>query len=154
MKANDSITELCQALSVAPSGYYRFIKQPESKRRQENKKLFEQMTIIHSHPHTRCYGSPRMTRQLWSLGFHCSENRVARVMRFTGLRARLKGPFRPKTTQLDHAACPSPNLFSKEKKAQAPGQLARQCHYSTIKWLCLVFFLPQTLLQQSVRIFR
>ncbi len=122
MRANYSITELCQALEVSTSGYHRFTKQPESKSSQENKKLLHQMTIIHSHRHTRCYGSPRMTRQLRSLGFHCSENRVARIMQRNGLRARPKRPFRPKTTQVDHAACPSPNLLSKEQKAQAPGQ--------------------------------
>jgi len=43
-------------------------------------------------------------------------------MRLNGLRARPKRPFRPRTTQVNHAAAPSPNLLSKEKKAQAPGQ--------------------------------
>ena len=122
MKTHYSTTELCKTLGVSPAGYYRFIKQPQCKRRQEKQKLIHQMSMIHSHRHTRCYGSPRMTRELRNRGFFCSENRVARIMRLNGLRARPKRPFRPRTTQVNHAASPSPNLLSKERKAQAPGQ--------------------------------
>jgi putative transposase len=122
MKAQYSITELCRTLGVSPSGYYRSIQEQKSKRHQENQKLLHQMTLIHSHRHTRCYGSPRMTRELQARGFFCSENRVARIMHKNGLCARPKRPFRPRTTQVNHAAFPSPNLLSKETKAQAPGQ--------------------------------
>jgi CBS domain-containing protein len=38
---------------------------------------------------------------------------VARLMRAHGLRAQPRKPFRPKTTRLDHAAHPSPNLLAK-----------------------------------------
>jgi|GEM_PF-884384 len=122
MKTHYSATELCRALGVSPAGYYRSIKQPQGKRHQENQKLIHQMSMIHSHRHTHCYGSPRMTRELRNRGFFCSENRVARIMRLNGLRARPKRPFRPRTTQVNHAASPSPNLLLKERKAQAPGQ--------------------------------
>ncbi|HEY5741511.1 MAG TPA: IS3 family transposase [Terrimicrobiaceae bacterium] len=79
------------------------------------------MKIIHSDRHTRCYGSPRMTRELRAVGIACSENRVARIMRSNGLRARPRRPFRPKTTQPDHAAHPSPNLLSEAGPPSAPG---------------------------------
>src|SRR5665213_1262471 len=52
----------------------------------------------------------------------CSENRVARLMRKNGLRARPRRPFRPKTTSQDHAAAPSPNLLVGAVAAQAPHQ--------------------------------
>jgi len=55
----------------------------------------------------------------------CSENRVARIMPLNDLRARPRRPFRPKTTQPDHAACPSPNLLSQAGPASVPdAQLA------------------------------
>lgn len=80
------------------------------------------MKTIHSHRHLRSYGSPRMTRQLKADGLLCSENRVAQLMRDNGIRARPKKPFRPKTTQPDHAAHPSPNLLSKAGDPCAPGR--------------------------------
>src|SRR5262245_55996167 len=62
-----------------------------------------------------------MTRELRALGIGCSENRVARIMRSKDLRARPRRPFRPKTTQRDHAAHPSPNLLSEAGSPSAPG---------------------------------
>jgi putative transposase len=63
-----------------------------------------------------------MTLELREKGLACSENRVARLMRNKGLRAKPRRPFRPKTTTPDHAAAPSPNLLSGAGAAQAPGQ--------------------------------
>ena len=54
--------------------------------------------VLHA-PFLLTPGSPRITRELRSLGLACSENRVARVMRSGGLRARPIKPFRPKTTE-------------------------------------------------------
>ena len=42
-------------------------------------------------------------------------------MRASGLRARPRKPFRPKTTRPDHAAHPSPNLLAHAAAASAPG---------------------------------
>ena len=54
-------------------------------------------------------------------GLVCSENRIARLMRWQGMRARARKPFRPKTTRADHAARPSPNLLAAAAAPQAPG---------------------------------
>jgi transposase InsO family protein len=62
-----------------------------------------------------------MTHELHSLGLSCTENRVARLMRSAGLRARPRAPFRPKTTRPDHAAHPSPNLLATAPAPTAPG---------------------------------
>jgi putative transposase len=121
MRKNFSITELCEALGVSRSGYHKVGKREPSKRRRANQQLLHRMRIIHSDRHTRCYGSPRMTRKLRAVGIDCSENRVARIMRLNGLRARPRRPFRPKTTQSDHAAHPSPNLLSEAGSPSAPG---------------------------------
>jgi putative transposase len=79
------------------------------------------MNSIHTHRHTRSYGSPRMTRELRGKGQGCSENRVARLMQLHDMRARPRRPFRPKTTSPDHAAHPSPNLLAKAGPPKAPG---------------------------------
>ncbi|CAN5790595.1 IS3 family transposase [soil metagenome] len=122
MRDDFHTTELCEALGASRSGYHASRTRPESKRQQENSTLLHAMKPIHDHRHTRAYGSPRMTRQLRLQGHACSENRVARLMRRTGLRARPRKPFRPKTTRPDHAAHPSPNLLAQAAPPTAPGQ--------------------------------
>ena len=64
MRKNFPITELCEALGVSRSGYHNLGKREPSRRRRANEQLLHQIRIIHSDRHTRCYGSPRMTREL------------------------------------------------------------------------------------------
>lgn len=107
MREDFQLTELCEALDVARSGYYAARTQPAKARARANQQLVETMKRIHAHRHTRSYGSPRMTCELRARGQSCSKNRVARLMRLHGLRARPRLPFRPKTTTPDHGAHPS-----------------------------------------------
>ena len=140
MRNSFSIVELCEALAVSRSGYYASRAPVLSSREDSSLQLFERMRSIHADRHTRSYGSPRMTRQLLDLGLPCSENRVARLMRSDGLRARPRKPFRPKTTDPDHAAHPSPNLLAAEPPALAPGlQLVSDITYIPTRegWLYL-----------------
>ena len=125
MRAIYSIGELCEALGVSASGYYAARRRPCSRRQISNQQLLQSMKAIHAHRHTRCYGSPRMTRELQDRGLSCSENRVARLMRCHGLRARPRKPFRPRTTRPDHAAHPSPNRLAQAGSPSAPGTQLR-----------------------------
>src|SRR5690606_11218496 len=112
-----------------------------SARSLANRRLVETMHEIHSHRHTRCYGSPRMTSELRERGLECSQNRVARLMRTEGMRARPRKPFKPKTTQPDHAARPSPNLLAEAPPPGAPGtQIVSDITYIPTRegWLYLV----------------
>jgi transposase InsO family protein len=141
MRDEYSITELCDALEVSRSGYHAARKRLPSARCLANRKLVEAIAEIHAHRHTRCYGSPRMTSELRSLGLSCSENRVARLMRTEGLRARPRKPFKPKTTRPDHAARPSPNLLASAPPPAAPGtQMVSDITYIPTHegWLYLV----------------
>ena len=140
MRQNFPVTELCEALGVCRSGYHKLRSRQPSQRARANEELLRQMQDIHFNRHTRCYGSPRMTHELRAAGMDCSENRVARLMRLNGWRARPRRPFRPKTTQPDHAARPSPNLLSQAGPASAPGaQLASDITYipTSEGWLYL-----------------
>ena len=121
MRHSFPISELCQALGVSRSGYHAARARIPGRRQEANARLLAHINSIHADRHTRCYGSPRMTRELQGLGLACSENRVARLMRSGGLRARPRKPFRPKTTRPDHAAHPSPNLLAKAAAPSAPG---------------------------------
>lgn len=124
MRTRYSINELCEALDLSRSGFYawRTRKAAPGPRATENALLKTQIKRIHAHRYTRFYGSPRMTAELNSKGLSCTVNRVARLMRSEGIRARPKKAFRPKTTHPDHAATPSPNLLAKTDSPQRPGE--------------------------------
>lgn len=144
MRHSFHLTELCTALRVSTSGYHAARTRLPGRRKESNSELIAHMISIHSDRHTRCYGSPRMTHELQSLGLPCAENRVARLMRSTGLRARPRKPFRPKTTRPDHAAHPSPNLLAKADPPTAPGtQIVSDITYIPTRegWLYLAIVL-------------
>jgi putative transposase len=76
---------MCRCLKVSPSDYYDWKSRSPSKRAGENQELLEQMRVLHRES-GEALGSPRMHEDLTELGFRCSVNRVARLMRADGLR--------------------------------------------------------------------
>jgi putative transposase len=91
-----------------------------SKHERENAQLLG--AIKHSHEASDgTYGSPRVVRDLIDAGFSCSENRVARLMKAAGIKARHKRRRAP--GQLDspvHAI--APNLLDRQFEATGPNQ--------------------------------
>jgi putative transposase len=81
------VEAICRALEVSRSGYYAWRKRRPSRRAQEDERVLEALTELHRRSR-RTYGSPRMTRELQEQGYRCSENRIARIMRENGIRAR------------------------------------------------------------------
>lgn len=122
LREHYQVNELCEALGVSSSGYYKWRRAEPGVREQQNQQLVEAMHEIHSDRHTRSYGSPRMTLELRERGLSCSENRVARLMAREGLAARGRRAFRPKTTSRDVSARPAPNLLAEVPEVQAPGE--------------------------------
>jgi putative transposase len=82
-----SIKMMCRVLSVSRSGYYAWKKQPESLRAQENTKLANAIKAIYDDEKQRV-GSPRITKRLRASGCAIGRNRVARIMRQEGWRAK------------------------------------------------------------------
>lgn len=118
-----SVTELCDALEVSRSGYYKSIRNKPSERKKENLQIIDEMKQIHRERFKDAYGSPRMTVELQNRGFTCSENRVARLMAKEGLKARHKTTFRPKTTVQDPDRTPSPNRLAEIEAPSRPGEV-------------------------------
>ena len=107
LAAQFPVRALCQGLGVQRSGYYRWCRRVPGKRKTANRLLLQ--VIRQTHLESRqTYGSPRITRQLRRQQVACSENRVARLMRREGIRAKQKRPFRPRTTEASPQA-PAPN---------------------------------------------
>lgn len=71
---------MCRLLSVARSGYYKWLENPKSDRQIENEELVEQIEQFFEESF-ETYGCPRITVDLNEAGYPVSENRVARLMR-------------------------------------------------------------------------
>ena len=78
---------MCRVLEVSPSGYYAWRTRPVSQREMANQQLIQEIKEVFD-ASQRTYGSPRVYHKLKSKGIACSENRVARLMRLQGIRAK------------------------------------------------------------------
>lgn len=124
MKADYSITRLCQSFEVSTSGYYdwcRRQRQPAN-RAQEDLCLKEQIRSIHAQSR-QTYGAPRVHRQLRSQGRCHGRNRIARLMREQGLCGRQKKRYRVVTTDSKHDQPIAPNRLAEMAVAEKPNQI-------------------------------
>src|SRR3982750_381195 len=81
-----SVQAMCPVLSVAPSGYYKWLLQPISNRAQEDARLLRLIRASFTASHG-IYGAPRVFLDLREGGETCTKHRVARLMRQANLRA-------------------------------------------------------------------
>jgi putative transposase len=81
-----SVEMMCRLLEVTRSGYYEWLKNPVSKRAQEDARLLRliRASFVASQG---VYGAPRVFLDLREAGETCSKHCVARLMRLNGLRA-------------------------------------------------------------------
>jgi transposase InsO family protein len=109
---------MCNVLQVSRSGYYTWLKRPESNRNRENRKLVEQIRDIYEQSR-RTYGSPRVHAELQTMGVVCSENRIARLMRLNEIAVEKKRKF-TKTTDSNHHLPIAPNILDQQFEANRP----------------------------------
>ncbi len=101
---------LCQAVQVARSGYYGWLKGQEPAREMANVQLVEQIKTIYE-AKRGTYGSPRITHELRRAGQKCNHKRVERLMRQQGLEGRTGKKRKVRTTNSDHDQPVAPNLL-------------------------------------------
>lgn len=111
---------MCRVLGVSHSGYYDWSKRAPSARDQENERLLKSIRLSHQ-ASDNTYGSPRVFRDLLEAGIACSENRVARLMKVSGLKARHKRRRLPGQVD-DVAHSIAPNLLDRQFEATGPNQ--------------------------------
>ncbi len=77
---------MCRVLKVHRSGYYAWLKVPESQRSKEDRRL---LTLIRESYMSsgKIYGSPKVYEDLREMGESCGRNRVERLMKKDGLKA-------------------------------------------------------------------
>lgn len=121
---------MCRVLEVSVSGYYAWRRRPLSRRAKANQVLVQQIKASHQGSYGT-YGSPRVHADLVSQGLHCSRNRVARLMRQHGIRAKQRRRAR-QTTVRNPADPVAPNLLARQFQAQAPNH----------KWVADISYVP------------
>jgi len=80
------VKTMCRALEVTRSGFYEWLREPVSKRAQEDARLLRLIRASYTASHG-IYGSPRVFLDLREAGETCSKHRVARLMRVNKIKA-------------------------------------------------------------------
>lgn len=114
------VQEMAEILEVSRSGYYQFLKGVISKRRGINEQLLAEIKAVHTRSR-QTYGSPRIHKELCATGHGCSRKRIARLMRASGIRAKMSKKFKV-TTKMDAQAVAAPNRLQQEFEANRPNE--------------------------------
>ena len=115
-----SLTTMCRVLQVSRAGFYAAERRQPSVRAQENIVLRALIGTIHTNSRAT-YGSPRIHREVCAGGWRCGRQRIARLMRETGLRARTRLRWRPKTTNSNHGQAVPGNVLQRRFKVKEIG---------------------------------
>jgi putative transposase len=121
---------MCGVLEVSPSGFYDWLRRPESPRAAEDRALVAKIQAVHGDSR-RTYGSPRVHASLKAEGYRIGRKRVARLMRENDIRARTKRKFRV-TTDSRHDHPVAPNRLDRQFTVEAPNTV----------WLADISYIP------------
>jgi putative transposase len=124
------VIRMCKELEVSPSGYYAWRHRPPSAREMANQELVKKIETVYNDSY-ETYGSPRIYRELKAQEVACSENRVARLMRLRGLRAKQVRQYKS-TTRRNRKHLVAPNLLKRDFGADRPDH----------KWLTDITYIP------------
>lgn len=116
-----AVAKMANVLDISTSGYYTWRVEPVGKRENENLVLADKITKIFVDSKSR-YGSPRITEELKKGNVQCSRKRVAKIMRYEGLRAKAARKFKA-TTDSDHSYDASPNLLGQNFTSSKPNEI-------------------------------
>lgn len=111
----------CRVLSVSPSGYYCWLGRGVSAREIDDARLIDKIRDIYESS-GGVYGVRRIHRQLIAEGGSCSRNRVARLMRKCGIKARRRRKYRV-TTDSKHNLPVAENLLDRQFFSAAANQV-------------------------------
>ena len=117
-----ALTEMCSVFEVRVSGYRSWKRGGKPDR----KRLTDEQTVaviraIHAEL-KGAYGSPRMIRELRLRSFTAGKERVERLMRENGIRARHKRRYKV-TTDSKHGLPVAKNLLARDFSPVAPNQV-------------------------------
>jgi hypothetical protein len=115
---------MCRVLEASPSGFYDWLRRPESQRAAEDRALIEKIQATRAdgqpararQPGSRC-GGATAAAQGKAAGYRIGRKRVARLMRENDIRAKRKFKV---TTDSRHDHPVAPNLLDRQFTVEAP----------------------------------
>ena len=110
---------MCRVLRINRSGYYAWLKKPKSNRAIVNEKLLSEIKVFFKKS-GETYGSPRIHKDMQEAGFRVGVNRIAGLMRKSGLRACRK--YKRAYKRYIKTSIAAPNIINQDFTAQAPNQ--------------------------------
>lgn len=111
---------MCQTLQVSRSGYYAFLRRPESERSKRQKQVLEMIKKIHEESY-KIYGAPTVTKELEKAGIPASKGMVARLMRENGIRSKVRKKYKA-TTDSNHNLPVAENLLNRDFRSDSRGK--------------------------------
>jgi transposase InsO family protein len=121
-RSHYSVSELCEALEVSASGYYRWRSSEPCPRQQEDQQHKEVIQNLHKKSGGR-YGHRPIYHHLLEEGLSCGRDRVLRLMKELQLEGVQKKRFKPLGTDSRHDFGYSPNLLKELGKPTACNQV-------------------------------
>lgn len=103
------LTRMCALLGVSRSGYYEWLRRPQSARAASDEVLLGHIRRVHVSCH-EAYGAKKTWIELNARGVVCGKHRVARLRKSEGIEARRKRRFRLRASYQQTA--PAPNLVA------------------------------------------
>lgn len=108
-------------LRISRSGYYAWVKRPESSRKKRNAELLKKIRNIYK-VSRETYGSPRVTHALKNEGIQCGKNRIAKLMKENNIAAKTRKKFKA-TTNSKHNYPVADNILNQDFTASKPNQI-------------------------------
>lgn len=116
------VEELCEALNLTRSGYYRWAQERRSPRGQQDEQIKAQIGSICQQAGGR-YGYRPVHAHLVEAGVACGRDRTLRLMRELKLSARQSARFKPFGTDSKHLFGYHPNLLREVSKPEHRDQV-------------------------------
>lgn len=123
------VSLMCDLLHISRSGYYAWRTRPVSEREMANQQLLDKIKAAYE-ANRGCYGSPRIYHEIKD-EIPCSVNRVARLMRQHGIRAKQAKRYKT-TTQRNENHPAVPNHLDQNFSASQPAE--KWCGDITYVW--------------------
>jgi putative transposase len=107
-------------MEVSRSGYYKWLRHPESERERQHKEWTAQIKEVYDQSR-QLYGSPKVTERLNQKGVIISQRTVTRIMKENGIRSKTVKKYKA-TTNSKHALPVQENVLDREFTASKPNE--------------------------------
>lgn len=111
---------MCRHLNVSKAGYYAWRNRKASARRESDIVLLRAIKRVHLGSRKR-YGRPRIHIDLQEQGFRTSSKRIARLMRFSGIKGKKRSRSRASSCSMGMLP-PTPNVLNRQFTVARPNR--------------------------------